>query len=250
MRPWFTFVVICLIVLSLLVFLFIVDFVLLNRAMFDQSFNIQIRFLAWSHTWTEIPFMYIVAASILIGSLVIAITTLGLDTQRALKVRSLKKELKRLQQSLQEAQSNVSKASPSPEAQTVVPHVIEPSPEVNETSSPTPNEINKSFEDVVQKSDFLERATNQPADDVQDAHDEQPPAEFFGTEVQPQEAMIASENIPVVAGESGPATEPITNMHVETSSAQPVEPMQAPDNLIVTGTPENVQRTKEHESEA
>lgn len=189
MRPWFTLVVVCLIALSLLVFLFVVDFVLINRTMFEQSFNIQLRFLWWSHTWVEVQFMYIIAASILIGALVIAITTLGLDTQRTLKLRSMRKELKRLQSALQEAQTTLQSVSPPIEEQ-VRPEIVSEPVERPEMTSPTPEMVVKSFEDAVQKPVGGEAGEQQP-------EAEQPAAEMIVQEdtVAVQPNALSKENV-------------------------------------------------------
>ena len=97
--------VFALIVSFILILLFVVNFVLTNRDMLEATFNIviEVPYVGWSHTWEKVQFMYIIAGSILLGALVIAISTLILDTKRTLKVRSLRKELKRLQEALQHA---------------------------------------------------------------------------------------------------------------------------------------------------
>jgi hypothetical protein len=159
MRPWFTFIVTLIVVVALLVFILVVNFVLDNQDMFKQTFNIKLTlpfpFAKWSHTWTEIQFISIIAGSLLLGALIIVITTLGLDTKRALKIRSMRKELKQLQEALQKAQASLETQKPIREEQ---PPAVEEEPvEIVDSSSATPEEITKSFEDTIQKSDFLDR---------------------------------------------------------------------------------------------
>ncbi len=159
MRPWFTFIVTFIVVVALLVCILVVNFVLDNQEMFKQTFNIKLTlpfpFAKWSHTWTEIQFIYIIAGSLLLGALIIAITTLGLDTKRALKIRSMRKELKQLQEALQTAQASLGTQQPIRAEQS--PVVEEEPVEIVDSSSATPEEITKSFEDTIQKSDFLDR---------------------------------------------------------------------------------------------
>jgi hypothetical protein len=159
MRPWFTFIVTLIVVVALLVFILVVNFVLDNQDMFKQTFNIKLTlpfpFAKWSHTWTEIQFISIIAGSLLLGALIIVMTTLGLDTKRALKIRSMRKELKQLQEALQKAQASLGTQKPIRAEQP--PEVEEEPVEIVDSSSATPEEITKSFEDTIQKSDFLDR---------------------------------------------------------------------------------------------
>lgn len=151
------FTVSIILVLALLVLIFIVNFVLTNLTMFQTPFDIVISlpFVNWAHTWEGVEFMYIIAGSILIGALVIAISTWVLDTRRKLKLRNMRKELKRLEQALQEA-----KAASFPEediAQDVTTSGEEPSDFVAQTP-PSPEEITRSFEDAVQEKDFFQKS--------------------------------------------------------------------------------------------
>ncbi len=141
-------------VLVLLLFIFIVDFVLSNLAMFQTPFDIVIRvpFTQWSHTWEGVEFMYIIAGSVFLGALSIALSTWVLDTKRKLNVRSTRKELKRLQVAVEEAKASFPKEEPASEK----------SSDGEEAADVTPEEITRSFEDAVDDGDFLEE-TEEPA---------------------------------------------------------------------------------------
>ena len=106
-------------VLALLILIFVVNFVLSNLAMFQTPFDIIIRvpFTQWSHTWQGVEFMYIIAGSVLLGALVIALSTWVLDTKRKLKLRSVRKELKRLQEDLKETKSSLAEEEVEPNSQ-------------------------------------------------------------------------------------------------------------------------------------
>ena len=150
------FTVSIILVLALLVLIFIVNFVLTNLAMFQKPFDIvmSIPFINWSHTWEGVEFMYIIAGSILIGALVIAGSTWVLDTRRKLKLRNMRKELKRLEQALQEAKASL------PQEDTVedVSTTGEEPSEFAVPTSPSPEEITRSFEDAVQGKDFFQKS--------------------------------------------------------------------------------------------
>ncbi len=140
------------IVLVILVLIFVVNFVVTNIEMFRASFEIVIGFPLvekWSYTLEGVEFVYIVGGSVLLGALVIALGTWVLDAKRNLKLRGQRKELKRLQQAVQEAKSSL-----PPEAQP--PTGDETVAESESSESPTPEEITKSFEDTVQQKGFLE----------------------------------------------------------------------------------------------
>jgi hypothetical protein len=195
MRPWFTFIVTFILVVALLVLLFVVNFVLSNREMFEAKFDviIPLPYVAWSHTWEGVQFMYIITGSILLGALIIAITTLGLDTKRALKLRSMRKELIRLQEALQKAQSVQEAQKPDETEQ--LPEVVEESVEVPDSAAITPEDITKSFEDTIQKDDFLgesnkrfedeQREENIEGSSVQASVTEETGNEEVGTEQEP-----------------------------------------------------------------
>jgi hypothetical protein len=168
MRPWFTFIVTFILVFALLVLLFVVNFVLTNRQVFETKFDIIIMFpyVGWSHTWVGVQFMYIIAGSLLLGALIIAITTLGLDTKRVLKLRSMRKELKRLQEALQKAQTLPEIQKQEEEEQ--IPEVREEPLEFTESLSATPEDITKSFEDTIQKEEFLGRSKKRSEEEQTD----------------------------------------------------------------------------------
>ena len=151
------FIVTIVLVFALLVLMFVVNFVLTNIEMFQTPFDIvfSVPLLKWSHTWEGIEFMYIIAGSVLLGALVIALSTWVLDTKRKIKLRSMRKELKRLDQELQEIKTSFSKEE---EAVEDVSTAGEEAPEFPDSSSATPEEITKSFEDSVKDSDFLKES--------------------------------------------------------------------------------------------
>jgi hypothetical protein len=142
--------------------------------MFETSFNVIIRIprSGLSHTWEGVQLMGIIAASVLLGALVVAIATLGLDTKRALKLRSMRKELRRLQEALQNAQQSLQEAKMQAEEEHLPPveeEISEEAPvEFTDSSSATPEDITKSFEDTIEKSDLLEspkkRLEEEPTD--------------------------------------------------------------------------------------
>ena len=142
---------------GLIILMFVVNFVLTNINMFQHPFDIVMSFpfLKWSHTWEGVEFMYIIAGSILLGALVIAISTWVLDTRRKLKLRSLRKELKRLQAELEKTKAELPKEEKTTEE---VSEDGNESPEFTDSSSPSPEEITKSFEDAVQGKDFLQKS--------------------------------------------------------------------------------------------
>lgn len=233
MRPWFTLTVIGILACCLLVFLFIVDFVLINREMFEMPFNITIRvpFTSWSHIWAEVQFMYILSTSVLLGAVIVALTTLIFDTKRALKVRSMRKELARLQKALQEAQAllpehpeNEEKVGVPPEdasEEETPPAVIEP---VENEKSVTPEEITHSFEDAVEQGDFLKVAQKRVEDELE-RHDGLRPegnirARVTGADVEPAGEQPQAEDAQVESPDETPQRD-----H-ETSSEEDAAPLE------------------------
>jgi ABC-type multidrug transport system fused ATPase/permease subunit len=152
------FTVTVILVFALVILMFVVNFVLTNIEMFQTPFDIVISFplIKWSHTWEGIEFMYIIAGSVLLGALVVALSTWVLDTKRKLRLRSMRKELNRLKEALQEATASLPEANTSGES-TVSED--EQSEDTGLSSSVTPEEITKSFENVVQDSDFLQESS-------------------------------------------------------------------------------------------
>ncbi len=141
------------IVIAVFILIFVVNFVVTNVEMFRTSFDIVIGFpfiKQWTYTLEGIEFVYIVGGSVLLGALVIALGTWVLDAKRKLKLRSVRKELKHLQQAIEEARSSL----PQEEAVTSTDEETVP--------SPTPEEITKSFEDSVQQRGFLEDTEEHP----------------------------------------------------------------------------------------
>jgi hypothetical protein len=119
--------------------------------------------------------MYILTVSILLGATIVALTTLIFDTRRALKVRQMRKELARLQQALQEAQSLLPTppSSEKKEGKEAIEDIAE-----QETASDnaalekdqkpvTPQDIAHSFEDAVEQGDFLQAAQKRMEEDLE-----------------------------------------------------------------------------------
>ena len=150
------FTVSIILVLALIILIFVVNFVLTNLAMFQTPFDIVISvpFVNWSHTWEGVEFMYIIAGSVLIGALVIALSTWVLDTKRKLKLRNMRKELKRLEQALQEAKASLPQEEPAEDGSGEEEELSE----FPDSTSASPEEITKSFEDAVQGKDFFQKS--------------------------------------------------------------------------------------------
>lgn len=141
------------IVFALILLIAIVDFVLVNETMFKAPFDIIFRvpFSEWKYTLEDVQFIYLIAGSVLFGALIIAISTFVLDAKRKLKLRSLRKELKVLQRSIEEAKAALPEEKSQEQAVEENPM---PSGSVDEASA-TPEDITKSFEDAVESGDFL-----------------------------------------------------------------------------------------------
>ena len=144
-------IVIFILILIVAVALLVVSFVLANIAMFQTPIDLVI----WKYTWNDIPFLYFVGGSFLLGALIVGISVIILDTKRQLNIRALRKELKQLQKAVQEAKA----ALPKEEAV---------SPQRDETSASeasanaTPEEVTKSFEDTVESGNFYSNNDDTP----------------------------------------------------------------------------------------
>ncbi len=136
------------VVFGIVMLVFIIVFVLANLTMFQATFDIVVRIPSvWEYKWDDVPFIYIVAGSILFGAVVIAISTWVLNTRRKLKIRSQRKELKHLQRELDKVKAALPHQEPVAEKK----GTDEP-----EESSATPEQVSQSFEDTVEEGDFLE----------------------------------------------------------------------------------------------
>jgi hypothetical protein len=144
-------------ILGALFIIALVDFVLRNP-MFAETFVIKIGipFTQIEYTQEEVGFIYIIAGSLLLGALVIAVSTWVLDAKRKFKVRSLRNELKKLKKAVEEAKASLPQQEEK-EADEVFENAdTEELTEPSETSL-SPEEITKSFEDAVEGGDFLEK---------------------------------------------------------------------------------------------
>ncbi|PIE34500.1 hypothetical protein CSA56_07585 [candidate division KSB3 bacterium] len=175
-------------VFVLLALLFIVDFVLVNLTMFQTPFDIIVRvpFTQWEHQWGGVLFMYIIAGSVLLGALVIVLSIWAFDTRRKLKIRGQRKELKRLKQELQEAKAALPQEEPTTESNGVADE-SEESP-----TSATPEQVSKSFENVVEGGDVLE--DYQPKKMIEDAEASGPSEGHAGNEQGNSEDLAHSQD--------------------------------------------------------
>ncbi len=148
-------VLVTIIILVILIFIFLVNFVVANIEMFQTSFDIVISFPFlenWSVTLEGVTFIYIVGASVLLGALVIAIGTWVLDTKRKIKFYRMSKELKRLQQEIQEARASL---PPEEEEQPLSDSQGAGSGERKDSSNVTPKDVTTSFEHAVEEKGML-----------------------------------------------------------------------------------------------
>lgn len=150
------FTVSIILVVTLIILVCVVNFVLTNIQMFQAPFDIVISLplTGWSHTWEGVNFMYIIAASILLGALIIGLSTWVLDAKRKLKLRNMRKELNRLEKALQEAKVSL----PHENASELDDFTEEGNINSSESASPTPDQIAKSFEDAVHSEDYVEQS--------------------------------------------------------------------------------------------
>lgn len=218
-------VIVTLIVLLIVLVMFvIVNFVLANSQMFQASFDIvfSVPLLKWSYTLEGIQFIYIIGGCLLLGVIVTGISTWVLDAKRRLKVRSLKKELKRLQYAVEEAKASlpvVPAASEDVETVIPVPPMVTPvSSDVEDSAAATPEDITKSFEHVVQEGDFLQK----PAATVT----EEPSVR------REQELASEAESQPFMPAEEEPSAT------VETETPEPPEP-DVQENAVGVEVPAN-----------
>ena len=129
----------------------VVSFVLANIAMFQTPIDLVI----WKYTWNDIPFLYFVGGSFLLGALIVGISVIILDTKRQLNIRALRKELKQLQKAVQEAKAAL------PKEEVVSPQRDEISAS-EASANATPEEVTKSFEDAVESGDFYSKNDDTP----------------------------------------------------------------------------------------
>ncbi len=144
-------IVIFILILIVAVALLVVSFVLANIAMFQTPIDLVI----WKYTWNDIPFLYFVGGSFLLGALIVGISVLILDTKRQLNIRALRKELKQLQKAVQEAKAAL------PKEEVVSPQRDEISAS-EASANATPEEVTKSFEDTVESGNFYSNNDDTP----------------------------------------------------------------------------------------
>ncbi len=165
----------------ILFLILVVHFVVVNYDMFNTTFDVVFGFpstVGFSYTLEGVEFIYIVGGSVLVGALVIIIGTWVLDTKHKLKLLSMRRELKRLQQAIQETKPSLPSEKEPPEERK--PSEEKEISEFPDSSTATPEDIAKSFEDTVEQSDDMleeigersgepeERAENMTAPDYQE----------------------------------------------------------------------------------
>ena len=140
-------------VCAVLVLIVIVDFVLANITMFQTPFDVVLRvpFSSWTHTWEDVPFMYLVGGSFLLGILIIVLSVVIFDAKLKLKIRALRKEIRKLEKSVSDAKSMLPKQD--------TPLTKNPIVDIkNEEADITPEEVTKSFEDTIQGGNFYKES--------------------------------------------------------------------------------------------
>jgi hypothetical protein len=191
------------VVVVIFVLIFLVHFVVMNVEMFRSSFDIIIGvplIERWSYTLEGVEFIYIIGGSVLLGALVIVLGSLIFDTKRKVKLIGLRKELKRLQQAVQEAKSSL-----PPESQPSEKETVDTAGEFQESTSPTPEEITKSFEDTVQQRGFLEKAEETESEPEDEPVDEPKGEQEISEKRLPREIPVEAE---VIESESIAEEEP------------------------------------------
>ncbi|GAK53676.1 hypothetical protein U14_04943 [Candidatus Moduliflexus flocculans] len=133
--------------LTLLALFIIVGFVVNNIGMFQTPFDIVVGMSSWKHTWEDVPFIYLIGGSFLLGMTIIVISVVIFDAKLKLKIRALRKEVKQLEQAVKETKSML----PQPEVG-MPPKSF--SDTLEEQTDITPEDVAKSFEDTVQSGDF------------------------------------------------------------------------------------------------
>jgi hypothetical protein len=174
----------------------LVDFVLRNP-MFAETFVIKIGipFTQIEYTKENVEFIYIIAGSLLLGALVIAVSTWVLDAKRKLKVRSLRKELKSLQKAVEDAKTSLPQQEEKNTDKSADTAGTEDQAEPPEASL-GPEEITKSFEDAVAGGDFLEKPLEEESAEGEDADAHTAEAEESSGEEEkrlPQDTAIEAE---------------------------------------------------------
>jgi len=137
--------------LTLVVLFIIVGFVINNIAMFQTPFDIVVGMSSWKHTWEDVPFIYLIGGSFLLGMTIIVVSVVIFDAKLKLKIRALRKEVKRLEQAVNDAK-------------TMLPDSTETTPQNSFTENPeeqadiTPDDVTRSFEHSVKSGSFPQEA--------------------------------------------------------------------------------------------
>ncbi|MBD3309402.1 hypothetical protein GF339_23595 [candidate division KSB3 bacterium] len=148
-------------IVVVLIFMIVVNFVLSNLSMFQTPFDIVLTLplTGWSHTLEGVQFMYIIAGSVLVGALVIAVSTWVFDAKRKMKVKHLRKEQKRLQEAVNTLNASLPPEDTAEENEEATSGYMpntpaeEPPPDVPDASSATPEDIRRSFEHTLSREE-------------------------------------------------------------------------------------------------
>ena len=182
-------------VCAVLVLIVVVDFVLANITMFQTPFDIVLRvpFSPWKHTWEDVPFMYLVGGSFLLGVLIIVCSVMIFDAKLKLKIRALRKEVKKLEQSVADAKSMLPKEDALPETKGAFTETAD------EQADITPEDVTKSFEDTIQTGNFSQApvtpiAEGTPQDQTQaSSPDEIEPEQNDSKEISREAEVLDAE---------------------------------------------------------
>ena len=207
----------------------LVDFVLRNP-MFVETFvvKIGIPFTQIEYIQEDVGFIYIITGSLLLGALIIAISTWVLDAKRKLKVRSLRKELKNLQKAVEEAKASLPQQE---EKDADEPTDTDGTEDLTESpeASLGPEEITKSFENAVEGGDFLDTPLEKEATEREKPDDLATEAEKRPEEEKRLPQDMALEAEVVDTDEQAVEVETISEEDADKQSEKDVDDKTEPD---------------------
>ncbi len=174
--------------LILLALFMIGGFVVDNIEMFQTPFDIVlgIPFSPWKHTWEDVPFMYLVGGSFLLGMTIIVVSVVFFDVKLKLKIRALRKEVKTLEKSVADGKLMIPKVE-MPVQQNTLTEMLE------EQADITPEDVTKSFEDTVKTGDFYKESDTQDSGESQQEYKEELPSEKEPEKKATQDTLSEAE---------------------------------------------------------